>query len=79
GHNCHLRAGLLLNLRAQRFEPCSGFRGNNPGQVTYITAGMNLLDVFRCAEARAEQKQAVKHCGSKAVGFSHAGFEVVAK
>jgi hypothetical protein len=40
---------------------------------------MNLLDVFRCAEARAEQKQAVKHCGSNEVGFSHAVYEVVAK
>jgi hypothetical protein len=40
---------------------------------------MNLLDVFRCAEARAEQEQAVKHCGSREVSFSHAGFEIVAK
>jgi len=79
GHNCHLRAGLLLNVHAQRFEPCSGFRGNNPGQVTYVTAGMNFLDVFRCAETRAEQKQAMKQCGSTEVSFSHAGFEGVAK
>jgi hypothetical protein len=40
---------------------------------------MNLLDVFRSAEARAEQKQAVKHCGSNEVGFSHAVYEIVAK
>jgi hypothetical protein len=40
---------------------------------------MNLLDVFRRAEASGEQKQAVNHCSSKKVSFLHAGFEVVAK
>src|SRR5260370_10876520 len=79
GHNCHLRASLLLNLRAQRLEPCSGFWADHTSQVTHITGGMNFLDVFRCAEHCAEQKQAVKHCGSKEVSFSHEGSEAAAK
>src|SRR5205814_2884350 len=35
---------------------------------------MNLLDVFRRAEACAEQEQAGKQCGSNEVDFSHAVF-----
>src|SRR2546430_8182324 len=35
---------------------------------------MNLFDVFRRAEACAEQEQAGKQCGSNEVDFSHAVF-----